>query len=177
MPQAMEAAIPAGFTEGGVSPIVSERVVRTLERIPPRGGPIRLLVVQAEKAKPEALEELLKKKMRWAMKKKAPGVFEVEALPADVDELALQTALIRRLDLATRFFGARVEGEEQKAVAAVTVDDAAAARKGLAGLGAEVKSEEAGPTLVVSIPGKALASLAVASWVRAVEIREAGKGK
>jgi len=115
-------ALPPGFSTER-NPFYAEALTRRFDTLQPRSGAVRVLLVAWKEAANEAVRELLGSP-RFALKRKAPWVFEATLLPQDMEGKIAENVgtgkLFRWVDLGTRLFGVAVEGPEDLATIAVS---------------------------------------------------------
>ncbi len=114
-------ALPPGFSTER-SPFYSEALVRRFDTLQPKAGAVRVLLVTWKEAGADQVRAALGNP-RFALKRKAPWIYEATLLPKDMEATVAQLVgtgkLFRWADLGTRLFGVPVEAPEDLASVAV----------------------------------------------------------
>jgi hypothetical protein len=114
-------AAPEGYTTG-TNNFYSESVMRRFDTLPPEGGVVRLMLVTNKGTTADPVKSLLANP-RMQLKMRAPGIWEANLMPEDMDALIAPntgtSGLFRWIDIATRLYGARAENEQDLVTVAV----------------------------------------------------------
>lgn len=140
--------IPEGFSTEK-SKFYADAVTRRFDTLPPKGGVVRILLATVKDASVEQVRTLLGNP-RYALKLKAPGVYEATVMPRDMELVVAPNVgadkTFRWVDLANRFFGMPVEDPNAMVTVAVSYEgNMADAKKKMKSLGMTVNEPTAPP--------------------------------
>ncbi|GIW71407.1 MAG: hypothetical protein KatS3mg102_0949 [Planctomycetota bacterium] len=112
--------VPEGFVDGK-HPMLSESLMRRLERLGRRAGPQRLVVRLVPGANEADLEGFFVDRPAWGARERLPGLIEVDIMPHDIQLFTERPDLFAWIGVATRLTGKPLQEAGRTALIKISV--------------------------------------------------------